>query len=64
MQAKNTLFVKVTVKKHPYSQKDISISLSAAMFPEFTSRQAIQFSELSLKTNLDVIQNVAQNMQK
>lgn len=65
MQPKNTLFVKVNIKKHPYSQKAISISVSAATFPKFTVRQAIMFSDLSLKhTNFDTIRNVAKSMQQ
>ena len=64
MQPKNTLFVKVKIKNHPYSQKPISISLSAAMYPKFNASQAILFSDLSLDSNLDVIEYAIKNMQK
>ena len=64
MQPKNTLFVKVKIKNHPYSQKPISISLSAAMFPAFNASQAILFSDLPLNSNSYVIEHTIKNMQK
>jgi hypothetical protein len=46
----NTLFAKVSVKQHPYSQQPISILITAAMHPNFTANKALYFTELPLQT--------------
>ncbi len=45
----NTLFAKVSVKQHPYSQQPISLLITAAMYPNFTATKALYFTELPLQ---------------
>ena len=46
----NTLYIQVVLKKHPLSKKPISISITAAMYKNFTASKALYFSELPLKS--------------
>jgi hypothetical protein len=60
----NTLFAKVSVKQHPYSQQPISILVTAAMHPNFTVSQALYFTELDLQTTtLDSVQAAVDRFQ-
>jgi hypothetical protein len=60
-----TLFAKVTVKQHPYSQQPISILITAAMYPNFTASKALYFTELPLQvTTIACIQNAIARLQK
>ena len=45
----NTLYINVVLKKHPLSKQPISISITAAMYKNFTASKALYFSELPLK---------------
>lgn len=59
-----TLFAKVTVKQHPYSQQPISILVTAAMFPTFTASTALYFTELPLQvTTMQDIQHALARLQ-
>lgn len=61
----NTLFAKVSVKKHPYSGQPISIVVTAAMYPEFKSNTALFISELPLENcNMLQIQSVVDSFQR
>ena len=59
-----SLFAKVSVKQHPYSQQPISILIIAAMHQNFTANNALYFTELPLQvtTFLD-IQNAVARLQ-
>jgi hypothetical protein len=54
----NTLYIKVVLKKHPLSKKPISISITAAMYKNFTASKALYFSELPLNSTSAQIQAV------
>jgi len=54
----NTLYIKVVLKKHPLSKKPISISITSAMYKNFTASKALYFSELPLKSTAAQIQAV------
>lgn len=60
----NTLFAKVSVKQHPYSQQPISILIVAAMYPTFTAPKAQYFTELPLQNiSLAQIQSAVDRLQ-
>ncbi len=60
----NTLFAKVSVKQHPYSQQPISLLITAAMYPNFTATKALYFAELPLQfTTLAQIEAVLVRLQ-
>ena len=54
----NTLYIQVVLKKHPLSKKPISISITAAMYKNFTASKALYFSELPLNSTSAHIQAV------
>ena len=54
----NTLYIQVVLKKHPLSKKPISISITAAMYKNFTASKALYFSELPLNSTSAQIQAV------
>jgi hypothetical protein len=54
----NTLYIQVVLKKHPLSKKPISISITAAMYKNFTASKALYFSELPLKSTAAQFQAV------
>jgi len=54
----NTLYIKVVLKKHPLSKKPISISITSAMYKNFTASKALYFSELPLNSTSAQIQAV------
>ena len=59
-----SLFAKVTVKQHPYSQQPISILITAAMHQNFTANNALYFTELPLQvTTITCIQNAVARLQ-
>ena len=59
-----TLFVKVQVKQHPYSQQPISILVNAHNYPSFTSNKALLFTELPLNVQMQDIVNAVAMLQK
>lgn len=60
----NTLFAKVSVKQHPYSQQPISILVVAAMYPTLTALNAQYFTELPLQsTSLAQIRSAVDRLQ-
>ena len=54
----NTLYIKVVLKKHPLSKKPISISITSAMYKNFTTSKALYFSDLPLNSTSAQIQAV------
>lgn len=54
----NTLYIQVVLKKHPLSKKPISISITSAMYKNFTASKALYFSELPLNSTSAQIQAV------
>ena len=48
MQPANTLYARVSVKKRPYSNQPLSISITASFNPNFTATNAQYFSELAI----------------
>jgi hypothetical protein len=60
----NTLYIKVVLKKHPLSKKPISISITSAMYKNFTASKALYFSELPLNSTSAQIQAVYARFQK
>jgi hypothetical protein len=54
----NTLYIKVVLKKHPLSKKPISISITSAMYKNFTASKALYFSDLPLNSTSAQIQAV------
>ena len=54
----NTLYIKVVLKKHPLSKQPISISITAAMYKNFTASKALYFSELPLNSTSAQVQAV------
>ena len=64
MQASNTLYAKVLLKKQPYSQNIVSIVVCASTAPNFTKSNATYYSELPLQvTTLDQIHAKVHNFQ-
>lgn len=62
--AKNTLFVKVSVKVTPYSNKPQAVRIIANTFEQFTANNALCYSELPLeKITLVAINAKIQEMQ-
>jgi len=54
----NKLYIKVVLKKHPLSKKPISISITSAMYKNFTASKALYFSDLPLNSTSAQIQAV------
>lgn len=64
MQASNTLYAKVLLKKQPYSQNVVSIVVCASTASNFTKSNATYYSELPLQvTTLDQIHAKVANFQ-
>lgn len=60
----NTLYINVVLKKHPLSKQPISISITAAMYQNFTASKALYFSELPLNSTLASIHATYARFQK
>jgi hypothetical protein len=60
----NTLYINVVLKKHPLSKQPISISITAAMYQNFTVSKALYFSELPLNSTLASVHATFARFQK
>ena len=62
--AHNTLFVKVSVKHTPYANKPVAVRVIAHTHEQFTSTNALCFSDLPLQNiNMQIINQKIADMQ-
>lgn len=64
MRPSSKLYVKVAVKKRPYSQEPVSISVTSSFNPHFTYPKALYYATLNVEnTSQEQVESVVKKQQ-